>query len=62
MRVDCILLKYVREISPPKGILDLGDRGSLTIIDILQSNLVISNSLIWNYRLSRIKNLAPALT
>ena len=29
---------------------------------ILQSNLVISNSLILNYRLSRSENLVPVLT
>ena len=30
--------------------------------DIIQSNLVISNALISNYRLSRSENLAPVLT
>ena len=29
---------------------------------LLQSNLVISNSLISNYRLSRSENLVPVLT
>ena len=31
-------------------------------VGYIQSNLVISNSLISNYRLSRIENLVPVLT
>ena len=58
-----VLLDFeASQMSDIVGEWNLKDNCSVKFGQQVQSNLVISNSLILNYRLSRIENLVPVLT